>query len=224
MFGMSERLVPFAFDEHYHVYNRGNSKQIIYKNTSDYFRFMHILYLSNSEKSFKVRDISDQDPYEFDRGAQLVAIGAYCLMPNHFHILLKPLVDGGVSTFMKKLSTSYSMFFNKKYERTGALFEGKFKSRHVDSDEYMKYLFSYIHLNPLKLIQPDWKERGLQDIPGGKEYLDEYLFSSYYDFVGGERADSKILNVEKFPEYFPDKSSFIKEIQSWMKFREYAEK
>ncbi len=218
---MPERLVPFTFDEHYHVYNRGNSKQIIYRNTSDYLRFMHILYLANSEKPFKVRNLSTQNLYEFERGGQLVAIGAYCLMPNHFHILLKPLVDGGVSAFMKKLSTSYSMFFNKKYERTGALFEGKFKSRHVNSDEYMKYIFSYIHLNPLKLVQSDWKERGLESIPNGKRYLDEYFFSSYLDFARGERVESKILDIKNFPEYFPDEDSFIKEIQEWMRFREF---
>jgi putative transposase len=183
---------------------------------------MQILYLSNGEKSFKVREIGTQNSFEVEMGDPLIAIGAYCLMPNHFHILIKPLVENGVSTFMKKLSTSYSMYFNKRYERTGSLFEGKFKSQHVDSDEYLKYLFSYIHLNPLKLLDPDWKEKGLGNILGGEKYLDEYRFSSYQDFQKGNRNESTILDVTKFPEYFPSRDSFLKEIKEWMSYREFV--
>ena len=97
---MSERLIPLALNEFYHIYNRGNSKQTIFKVPSDYNRFLQLLYLSNGTKSFKVRELVEKNIFELIMGEKLVAIGAYCLMPNHFHILLRPLVDGGVSKFM----------------------------------------------------------------------------------------------------------------------------
>ena len=84
-------------------------------------------------------------------------------MPNHFHILVKEKIENGISKFMGKLTTGYSMYFNKRYDRTGSLFQGVFKSVHADSDEYLKYLFAYIHLNPIKLINPEWKENGIKD-------------------------------------------------------------
>jgi len=76
-------------------------------------------------------------------------------MPNHYHILASAKADGGLTKFMQKLATGYSMYFNKKYDRTGTLFEGRFKAKHADSDEYLKYLFSYIHLNPVDRTRPD---------------------------------------------------------------------
>src|SRR5690606_36166474 len=118
-------------------------------------------------QSFNVRDIrkkTQNSVFDFDRGKTLVEIGAYCLMPNHFHILLKSKEDDGISKFMNKLGTSYSMYFNRRYERTGILFQGRYKAKHVESDEYLKYLFSYSHLNPIKIIDPSWKDRGLKDV------------------------------------------------------------
>ena len=220
MLGMSYRPTAFAIDEYYHIYNRGNSKQIIFKTTSDYERFICLLYLSNSERSFKIRDIGAQDLFTVDMGKPIVSIGAYCLMPNHFHILIKPLAENGITTFMKKLSTGYAMYFNRKYERAGVLFEGKFKARYVDTDQYLKYLFAYIHLNPLKLIEPDWRKQGLMNISGAKEYLDRYKFSSYQDFMKVNRKESVILDASRFPEYFPSPDSFLDELKEWMSFEE----
>ena len=220
---MSERLVPLVLDEYYHIYNRGNSKQEIFKNNSDYARFMQLLYLSNGTKSFKVRDLGAQDPYEVDMGDKLIAIGAYCLMPNHFHILARPLVEGGMTTFMKKLGTGYSGYFNKKYGRTGGLFEGKFKSQHADSDEYLKYLFSYIHLNPVKLIQSDWKEQGIKDKAGASAYLKKYPWSSYLDLIPTgrscvERRELGILGSLHFPDYFKAQQTIDEELSEWLKY------
>ncbi|MCD5381351.1 MAG: transposase [Candidatus Pacebacteria bacterium] len=222
---MAQRIVPFVLDEYYHIYNRGNSKQIIYKNDCDYERFMQLLYLSNGTKSFKVRELGKQNPYEVDMGESVVAIGAYCLMPNHFHILLKPLVEGGISIFMKKLSTGYSMYFNKKYKRTGSLFEGKFKSKHVSSDTYLKYLFSYIHLNPVKLLQLDWREKGINDLQTAISYLEKYKYSSYIDQIPtglscGERSESAIINTSPFPDYSEELKGGITDIIEWLEYEE----
>ncbi|MEK7129078.1 MAG: transposase [Patescibacteria group bacterium] len=166
------RKFKFSIGEFYHIYNRGNEKRIIFKDDHDRKRFTDLLFLCNTKKSIVVREIPTGLTYEFDRGETIVDIGAYCLMPNHFHLLLREKTENGISLFMKKLATSYSMYFNKRHQRTGGLFEGKFKATHVDSDTYLKYLFSYIHLNPVKIIDPHWKENGINDKDMAEKYLD----------------------------------------------------
>lgn len=223
---MSNRSVPFAVDEYYHLYNRGNSKQTIFLDTADHQRFLQLLYVANGTKSFKLRELRNQnmDIYDLDMGDRLVAIGVYCLMPNHFHLLIKPLVENGVSQFMKKVSTGYVMYFNQKYDRTGTLFEGKFKSRYVDSDEYLKYLYAYILLNPVKLIQADWKEKGIEGPSEAEQFLREYRFSAYNDLLvspgrtWGDRKTQKILSPQHFPNYFCSRAELDAELLSWLNF------
>jgi len=150
---MSIRKKAFVSEEYYHIYNRGNSKQKIFHDKEDHYRFISLLYACNSENNFRIYALNKiESPYDFKRDLELVSIGAYCLMPNHFHILITQTEKGDISKFMQKLSTAYVMYYNKKYKRTGGLFEGKFKAEHVDEDRYLKYLFSYIHLNSIKLI------------------------------------------------------------------------
>lgn len=216
---MSIRKVSFIASEHYHLYNRGNSKQEIFIDHEDYEHFIKLLYLCNSVRSITYRDIS-RNVYDFDREETLVFIGAYCLMPNHFHILVKAKTEDGISKFMQKLSTAYSMYFNKKYERSGSLFEGKFKSKHVGIDRYLKYIFSYIHLNPVKLIESKWKEKGIKNIKGAVIYLKTYKHSSYLDYLNEDRLRIKILDRNKFPAYLPSKKTFQKEILDWLSFKE----
>ncbi len=209
--------------EFYHIYNRGNSKQVIFRDRADYDRFQKLLYVMNAVENVTFRFISKENMYHYDRGTQLVYIGSYCLMPNHFHILMTPAIENGIQIFMQKLATGYSMYFNKRYDRVGGLFEGRFKSEHAHSDEYLKYLFAYINLNPLKLIQSDWKEVGLRNVPSGERYLKEYPYSSYCDLVGINRKENSILNVDRFPEYFPGKEEFVKSVTDWMSFTNYVE-
>ena len=143
-----ERRHTFNIGEYYHIYNRGNGKTIIFKDDYDYKRFMALLYLCNKTQAVDIRTHfregrSFADLFEFNNNnSQFVDIGAYCLMPNHFHIFLREKSDGGISKFMEKVSTGYSMYFNKKYKRSGGLFEGRFKSQHVDNNSYFNYLFS----------------------------------------------------------------------------------
>ncbi len=219
---MSIRKTNLVQGEYYHIYNRGNSKQKIFQDREDYLRFISLLYISNSSESFNLYDLNRDtnfNVYGIERINCLVDIGAFCLMPNHFHILIIEKADGGISKFMQKLSTSYSMYYNKKYKRTGGLFEGKFKSQHAENDRHLKYLFSYIHLNPIKLIQKDWKEGGIKNKREALNYLNRYAFSSYLDFVGEKRVQNRILNTKAFPEYFPNQNSFTKEILEWLGLR-----
>ena len=176
-----------------------------------------LLYLANGENEIRIanvlRQIKSGDISEVARGEPLVAIGAFCLMPNHFHILIKQLVEGGISRFMLKLQTDYSMYFNRKYDRTGSLFQGPFRSTLVDSDRYLAYLYSYIHLNPAKLKDPLWKER-----PGSQshimEFVESYPYSSYGDYLSGKHV---IVNPAQFPTYFSARSEVTSHISDWLR-------
>lgn len=216
---MAIRKVNFEAGEFYHIYNRGNSKQKIFHDKSDYERFVSLLFLSNGINNFNYYNLArDGALYEFDRGENLVNIAAYCLMPNHFHILITQTPNGSVSKFMQKLTTAYVMYYNEKYEHTGGLFEGKFKSEHVNNDRYLKYLFSYIHLNPAKLKEPKWKEKGLVNKKSVIGFLENYEFSSFCDYEGKGREKEAILNKEAFPNYFPNKKTFKLEILEWLNY------
>ena len=152
---------------------------------------------------------------------RLVNIGAYCLMPNHFHILLKEKEEGGVSKFILKLQTSYSMYFNIKNGRSGNLFQGKFKAKYVDDDEHLRYLFAYIHLNPVKIKDPEnWEQKIIPNPAQAKKYLNNYRFSSYPHYLGEKRKEDVILNPSVFPEYFETKHEFSEFINDWINFIE----
>jgi len=98
--------------------------------------------------------------------------------------MIKEVSEKGISLFMHKLLTAYSMYFNIKRQRTGALFQGRYKARHIDNDNYLKYLFAYIHLNPIKIIQRNWKEKGIENLNGAKKFLRGYKYSSYHENIG----------------------------------------
>jgi hypothetical protein len=102
---------------------------------------------------------------------------------------------------MRKVSTAYVMYFNKKYSRTGSLFEGKFKSKHIGDENYFNYIFSYVHLNPIKLIQSNWKEKGILDKNKAKDFLEKYKYSSFQDYFGQERRQLNILDKNSIPEF-----------------------
>lgn len=213
------RNIKFSVGEFYHLYNRGNDKRKIFFDDNDYRRFLILLFLCNSTKSIVVREIlREKDIFNYDRGDCVVDIGAWCIMSNHFHILVHEKIEGGISNFMHKLSTAYSMYFNKKYDRSGSLYEGNFKARHANKDEYLKYLFSYIHLNPVEIVEKKWKEVGIKNLKFVKKFLNEYKYSSYSDYTDCNRPHKNILNKESFPEYFVDVKDFDKNIEEWIEF------
>ena len=224
---MSLRKTVILDNEYYHIYNRGIEKREIFLDEEDYFRFIKLLYLCNSKKRINFRiDIIEKniDAWDFDREDQIVSIGAWVLMPNHFHLYItgsRSLASGknndiNIITFLQKLSTAYAKYFNAKYNRTGSLFEGKFKSVHIENDNQAKYLFSYIHLNPIKLIQKNWKEEGIKDKNKALEFLDNYRWSSYCEYLEFNRKEKAILNRENFLDYFISKEVFKKEIFEWI--------
>lgn len=169
--------------EIYHVYNRGVEKRIIFIDDSDYWRFLTLMVLlqGNTFVDQISRVVFDVKHSMFDKKIfkevvdnKYVELIAFCLMPNHFHMILLELKEGGISKFMQRLLNAYTKYFNAKYGRSGHLFEGRFKSVHVDTDEYLDYLSAYIHLNPREL-------RGFN----GREI--KYAWSSFQDFVHENR-------------------------------------
>lgn len=219
-----ERKFSFSVDEYYHVYSRGTEKREIFLDDYDRDRFVRALFLFNSNRSFKFRDVKNLSFGDIERDGTKTAIGAYCLMPNHFHLLMRETEPGGISTFMGKFLTAYSSYFNKKYERTGTLFESTFRARHVDNDNYLKYLFAYIHLNPVKLVEPEWKNIGIVNKKRAEEFLKNYKYSSYEEYTGGmEREGGEILTRSVFPEYFENAHSFSDFIKDWIEYADHDE-
>ena len=206
------RNLTFSIGEYYHIYNRGAHKEPIFLNHSDHYRFLVLLYLKNNIEKVCLADRRHHDTYEgfFDiyRSSSLVDIGAYCLMPNHFHILVREKIEGGISIFMHKLSTAYTMYFNKRYGHSGTVFQGTFKVKHVADDSYLKQLLVYIHLNPVELYQSDWKENGISNKTNATDFLVTHEYSSYPDYLGKVRPQNAILNKSAFPNYFGNVNDF----------------
>ncbi|TSC84085.1 MAG: transposase [Parcubacteria group bacterium Gr01-1014_17] len=217
-----QREFSFAPNEFYHLYNRGTDKRTIFNNKQDYSRFVHLLYLCNGTIPIVYKTLPRHDVLSIERGDQLIDIGAYCLMPNHFHILVRERTKQGkgISAFMKKILTAYSMYFNKKYDRTGSLFEGTFKAKHANRDQYLKYLFSYIHLNPAKIIDAYWKTNIRANRKKIFAYVREYRYSSFLDYisVNDPRTELAVLNKDAFPDYFHRKNSAERELIEWLTF------
>lgn len=217
---LMERKIVFSEGEYYHIYNRGVEKRDIFMDDADRLRFHRLLYIANSTKPVVYKFIQRLPLEKVEVDKKIIAIGAYVLMGNHFHLLVKEISEGGISAFMGKLTTSYSKAFNRKHERVGHLFQGTFKAEHVDKDEYLKYLYAYIHLNPVKLIEPQWKEKGIRNLGKAKKYLEHYRYSSYEDYAVGRRAESAILSPKEFPEYFENPSDFSDFVAEWMRYNE----
>ncbi len=206
---MGLRRHSFAIDEYYHLYNRGVDKRVVFKDKKDYQHFMHLMYICNTKKSIVLRDIGEH----FERGNTIVNIGAYSLMPNHFHLLVREKVEGGISLYMQKLTTAYVMYFNQKYDRTGGLFQGTFKSSICDTDLYIKYMYAYIHLNPAKLIDKEWKNRKFREVQKLFKYVFSYEYSSISEYA---RSAFHITFPQAFPKYFKNPEAHKRELLDWL--------
>lgn len=194
---MSYRRVPFAPNEHYHCYTRGIDGRVTFQDKQDYERFQEYLYLCNDVRSFDRNNFlkhSHTEIFSRPRKQQLVAIGFYCLMPNHFHIGFQEIEEGGSSKFLQKLGTSYSMYFNRKYARVGGLFIGPCRSRHIDKDSYFRRVAQYIHLNAAELYERRWKYGEVKNMRSLEKQLRNYPYASLWDYEGTTRPERSILD------------------------------
>ncbi|MDP1833891.1 MAG: transposase [Candidatus Moranbacteria bacterium] len=144
-----KRREKLIVGEYYHVFNRGVERRNIFNKDIDFLRFLDSMIFFNTEKpGWAVKDLRqsgvEDRPLPEDR---LVDIVAYCLNSNHFHFILRENKENGITTFMKKICTGHAMYFNKKYERSGVLLQGRFKSVHIDSNDLLLYLSAYVNCN-----------------------------------------------------------------------------
>ena len=183
------RKEVFIVGEYHHIYNRGVDKRDIFCDDRDRLRFVHTLYILNNFVDIPYNfDVVKLEPRELlhPRKNPLVRIVAGCLMSNHFHLMLTPLEEGGVSKFLHKVGVSYTKYFNKLHERSGSLFESTFKAKHVDSHEYAAYLSQYIHLNPVELFQGNRKNAW--------QKLMAYQWSTLHDYLGDKSRLSLLID------------------------------
>ncbi len=210
----------------YHVLNRGVDKRKIFLDKKDYFRFVHDLFEFNDKErvntTFRVfnKRYSDIATYKFEREKKprklLVNIHAFCAMPNHYHLLLSPKVEEGIPLFMKKLNMGYAKYFNERYERKGALFEGRYKRILIKDDAHFIHLPFYIHLNPLDLTAPEWRERKLKNYKEALQFLNSYRWSSHLDYLSNKNFPS-VTQREFLLEFFGGTQEYQKSIDGWLR-------
>lgn len=173
------RKIKFLPDQYYHVYNRGTEQRVIFLDAADHQRFTRTMG-------------------EYRHG--MVAIVAYVLMPNHFHLLIRPRSEDSLSRYMHRLGTSFTMYFNARYERSGSLFQGRFKAVVMESTEQLLHVSRYIHGNPVKAKMEHTLEERMR-------LLELYSWSSYPDYVGGRTGG--VIDKELLTEFFLDLPSNI---------------
>jgi len=204
----------FIHDEIYHVYNRGVEKRNIFMCNRDYIRFMYNIFTCNEQKGLDhLSRVSNNDILLFinnasiDTETQLVEILGFVLMPNHFHFILRQKIDGGITKFMQKIGIAYTMYFNKKYERVGSLFQGNFKAVHINTDAHFLYILHYVHLNPLSII----KNSGQDPILTKMSFLEKYKWSSLPDYLGYVNF-SNIFNKKFFLDIFEGEKKYKEDL------------
>ena len=182
------RKTIFAEGEYYHIFNRGSKKQLLFLDTRDYIRFLFLILHTQSPIVFtnlgrQVNHYLAHNSFHIskkERGdiisSREVTLHAFCLMPNHFHLILSGQSPESIPRFLHRIQTGYGMYFNTRYHMSGHVFQGAFRSVHIENNEQLLYLSAYIHKNPLKLLQKK-KNKDLR----------EYPWSSYRDFVQESR-------------------------------------
>lgn len=195
---MPGRKTPLVTDEYYHVFNRGVNKQPIFFGTKTYKRCLEIIryykYKNNPLKYSKFIKLSHDKKseiwIELEKEEQLlVEIISFCLMPNHFHLLLKQNTEGGIAKFMSNFQNSLSRYSNVKTERTGHLLQGRFQAVRIEDDEQLLHVNRYIHLNPYTgFIVKEFTD------------LSKYPWSSLPEFIN--QLDKTITNPKIILENF----------------------
>lgn len=213
----------------FHTLNRGVDKRIIFLDDQDRFRFIHDLFEFNDENrvgtSFytfnKSNDIACRKIEKRTRKL-LVNIHAFCLMSNHYHLLISPLIENGVSKFMKKLNMGYAKYFNEKYKRVGALFQGRYKSVAIINDRHFLFIPYYIHLNPLDFSNPEWRERKLHNLNKALDFLENYRWSSHLDYTGKKNFPS-VTNRDFLTKFWNRTKGYNISLKNWLKDLELEE-
>jgi putative transposase len=210
----------------YHILDRGVDKRKIFLNKQDYFRFIHDLFEFNNQNLINTTFYNFQRTQNNVTGLHriglerkprklLIDIYAFCLMPNHYHLLVSPKIENGIAKFMHKLNKGYSRYFNIKHSRKGTLFEGRYKSILVSKEPHFYHLPYYIHLNPLDIEFPEWREGKLRNYKRAMNFLNNYRWSSHLDYSGQNNFPS-ITNREFLLDIFGGEKKYKQSIEKWL--------
>ena len=192
---MPYRIIPFVNDHFYHIYNRGVEKRTIFENRRDHDRFLKTLqYYQLAGPKPRFSKFFVNKSFKPELAEKIVEIIAYCLMPNHFHLLIKQLKDRGISEFLSKLSNSYTKYYNTKHTRVGPLLQGEFKAVLIESEEQLTHVSRYVHLNPyVSFLVKD---------------LNFFEWSSYAEYIG--KTSSRICDKEAVISLFKSPQDYEK--------------
>jgi hypothetical protein len=195
---MGNRKTVFEIGGWYHCYNRSIENRVSFVDYQDYQRFLELLYLANDENPLRRNDLGIQrfeEAFTFPRGERLVALGAFSLLGDRFHLALKEVVEGGITTFMRKVGTAYTLYFNSRYTRSGNLFLKPFRSHEV-SRPTLPQLIHYVHSAPATLYEPQWQANHVVDPQFLEERLVAYPYSSLRAYSGSRGVSNAILDPE----------------------------
>ena len=225
------RKTPFLPGEYYHIYNRTILNIPEFKEKNNCNRLMQAFLLANSTKSSQafeyLRNNSKLKPtYDVGlinraleiarKGEKLVDVLCYAIMPDHYHLLIKDLKEKGVTEFIRKCNISIAKYINKSKERRGPIFESRFKSKHIDSNEYLRHLSLYIHLNPLDFTAgKDWREHKLENWNGHKKKLLDYKWSSLNFYLSNYSNNEIISGHEIITSQFKNSDDYEFYLKSW---------
>lgn len=204
----------------YHIQNSGVERRVIFSSKEDFDRFEAYLYLLNAVESPRAANFfsggRESQIFESGRGENLVAIGAYSIVPQHFHLIVTPLSDGGVGKFMQKVQTAYTMYFNKKYARQGRIFHSAYRSRELLSDDELKSAYAYVHLQPASIFDQTWEDATGTELAVHVSRAMEYRYSS-----AGEYLSSKfvITSPARYPQYIRRAKDAQTHFAFWIKHR-----
>jgi putative transposase len=207
--------------ELYHALNRGVDRRSLVLSDQDRLRFVHDLFEFNDARPagstyFSFNNLDLRNPELAARERQtIVDLHGWCLMDNHYHLLLSEKIEGGVSLFLRKLNVGYANYFNEKYDRSGTLFQGRTKKVLIEDDAHFLHILNYIHLNPLDFDESskDWRERKIKNFETATRQLAAYRWSSYLDYIGEQNFPS-LITRELFRDIFKD---YRKEISDYMR-------
>lgn len=214
---MGNRRDVITVGSYVHVCNRGVRKMPIYRQKSDLWRLLfNLFYLNSAHVSENwARELEEHDKdalknfvwlEKWGPRVQLVSVLAYTIMPNHFHLILKEVKEGGISHFMHKFSMGYAKFINTKYKESGSLFQGRYRSKTADDDSYLQYCAAYVMAkNPMELRKDGLKE-AVHNFDVAWEEAIEYPFSSLADYAG--KRTIPILTKDLLGELFPSGKAF----------------
>ena len=207
----------------YHALNRGVEKRTLFLDDQDRARFVHDMYefndtapAGNAYRLFNPM-MEIRSPSSRQR-EQVVDIHGWCLMGNHYHLLLSERIENGLSLFLRKLNVGYAMYFNEKYKRSGTLFQGRTKKLRINSEAYFLHILHYIHLNPLDFLKgsESWRELHIESEEKAARHLGEYRWSSYLDYCGQKNFPSVItkdLFGDVFKNYRRTVMSYLRDIE-----------